>query len=84
MNSHYWGSPFSGLTVLVFSLKQVPRGSWVGPSPGQGGKGLQEVQISYLEFGGAPFISNQQQVTLTIHYNLLLKSATLGREQSSS
>lgn len=62
--------------------RSLPRSPPIPPA-GQGGKGPREVRVSYLEFRGAPFISNQQQVTLTIHYDLLLKSATLGREQSS-
>lgn len=37
---------------------------------------------SYLELRGAAFIANQQQVALTIHHDLLLKSATWGRERS--
>lgn len=57
-------------------LPVLPRSPPIPPA-GQGGKGLREALVSYLEFRGAPFISNQQQVTLTIHYNLLLKAATL-------
>lgn len=47
------------------------------PAAARGGR----VPVSYLEFGGAPFIPNQQQVTLPVHHDLLLKPATLGREQ---
>ena len=43
-------------------------GSQLGTSKSRGATGQ-----GYLELRGASFISDQQQVTLAIHHNLLLK-----------
>jgi hypothetical protein len=67
-----WASVFPSLKVLVFSeLAAEP-----APQEAEGRGWLPCVCSTHLCLWGAPFISNQQQIALSINDNLLLEPAT--------